>query len=335
MMVGFTGHNSRAEPSTTLGMVDDMIGDIQLTPWLVNAVDVRFPPALRALRNPPAHVWGLGSMLPPEARALAVVGSRGVSRAGCQIIEGIAAELAAASRSPGAPVTTERDEPHPSWVIVSGGALGIDAAAHRGALDAGGRTWAVLGCGIDVLYPDRHAALFERIRAHGGLLSEYGPGVPPRAGQFPARNRIVAAIGGAVLVGESRRGSGALITARLAARLGRPIFAVPGSFGTDALIEAGKARPVETAADLRAGLGGAELGKSRQVSRAATDLPEGMHPELRALVTRLGGKQLLADVIAAQMGWPLWRTLGILSEAELAGWVSRGPGGKFEVNLGD
>jgi DNA processing protein len=324
-MVGFTGHNSSAEASTTLGM----IGDFQLTPWLVNAVDGGYPPALRALRTPPSCLWGLGWMLPPDARVLAVVGSRGVSRAGCQVIEGIAAELAGQSPLCGG------EDPHAPWVIVSGGALGIDAAAHRGALAAGGRTWAVLGCGIDVLYPDRHAELFERIRAHGGLLSEYGPGVPPRAGQFPARNRIVAALGRAVLVGESRQGSGALITARLAAKLGRPIFAVPGSFGTDALIEAGKARPVETAADVLAGLAGGELGKSRQVSRAATDLPPGMNPELRALVTHLGGKRLLPDVIASQMGWPLWRTLGILSEAELAGWVSRGPGGKFEVNLGD
>jgi DNA processing protein len=335
-MVGFTGHNSSAETSTTLGM----IGDLQLTPWLVNAVDGGYPPALRALRNPPARLWGLGWMLPPEARVLAVVGSRGVSRAGCQIIEGIAAELAGASRiSGGASVAPggggDGGDAPAAWAIVSGGALGIDAAAHRGALAAGGRTWAVLGCGIDVLYPDRHAELFERIRAHGGLLSEYGPGVQPRAGQFPARNRIVAALGRAVLVGESRQGSGALITARLAAKLGRPIFAVPGSFGTDALIESGRARPVETAADVLAGLAGGELGKSRQVSRAATDLPPGMNPELRALVTRLGGKRLLPDVIASQMGWPLGRTLGILSEAELAGWVSRGPGGKFEVNLGD
>jgi DNA processing protein len=335
-MVGFTGHNSSAEASTTLGM----IGDFQLTPWLVNAVDGGYPPALRALRNPPARLWGLGLMLPPEARVLAVVGSRGVSRAGCQIIEGIAAELAGASRlSGGAPVAPggggDGGGAPGAWAIVSGGALGIDAAAHRGALAAGGRTWAVLGCGIDVLYPDRHAELFERIRAHGGLLSEYGPGVQPRAGQFPARNRIVAALGRAVLVGEARQGSGALITARLAAKLGRPIFAVPGSFGTDALIESGKARPVETAADVLAGLAGRELGKLRQVSRAATDLPPGMNPELRALVTRLWGKRLLPDVIASQMGWPLGRTLGILSEAELAGWVSRGPGGKFEVNLGD
>jgi DNA processing protein len=334
-MVGFTGHNSSAEASTTLGMIGDMIGDIERTPWLVNAGDAGYPSALRDLRNPPVHLWGVGSRLPPGARALAVVGSRGVSRAGCQIIEGIAAELAGAAHLPGDRLASEVDELRPGWVIVSGGALGIDAAAHRGALEVGGRTWAVLGCGIDVLYPDRHAALFDRIRAQGGLLSEYGPGVPPRAGQFPARNRLVAALGSAVLVGESRQGSGALITARLAAGLGRPIFAVPGSFGTDALIQAGRARPVETAADLRAGLAGGELGESRQVSRAATDLPAGMNPELRALVTCLGRKRLLADVIAAQMGWPLWRTLGILSEAELAGWVSRGPGGKFEVNLGD
>ena len=118
-------------------------------------------------------------------------------------------------------------------VIISGGAFGIDAAAHEGALAAAAApTFAVLGCGVDVTYPDRHGPLFARIVATGGLLSEYAPGTPPRAGQFPARNRIIAALGDAVIVVEAAYRSGALITAALARSLGRPVLAVPGSSGT-------------------------------------------------------------------------------------------------------
>ena len=113
--------------------------------------------------------------------------------------------------------------------MISGGALGIDAAAHRGALQGKGATFAVFGCGIDVVYPDRHRRLFDEVIAGGGgLLSEYSPGTPPRPWQFPARNRIVAALAQMVIVGESRTGSGALITARLAAT---PGTAVAGDSG--------------------------------------------------------------------------------------------------------
>src|SRR5262249_19174415 len=142
------------------------------------------------------------------------------------------------------------------WAVISGGALGVDAAAHRGALAAGGTTYAVLGCGVDVVYPDRHGQLFAQIAEAGGLLSEYPLGTPPRSGQFPVRKRIGGALARAGLVVEARPRSGALITARLGRETGRRVLAVPGSAGTDALIAAGAALEVEDPASLLARLAG-------------------------------------------------------------------------------
>jgi DNA processing protein len=132
---------------------------------------------------------------------LAIVGGRAATVQGCRL----AARLARAAVARG-------------YAIVSGGALGIDAAAHRGALDAGGTTYAVLGCGVDVVYPDRHAVLFDEIAANGALISEHPPGTPPKQGHFPVRNRLVAALADAVLVVEARRRSGAPCSRFRAAR---------------------------------------------------------------------------------------------------------------------
>jgi DNA processing protein len=238
-------------------------------------------------------------------QSLAVVGSRAASRAACARVNELAADLARAG-----------------FAIISGGALGIDAAAHRGALAARGATFAVLGCGIDVVYPDRHADLFRQIALRGGLLSEYGPGISPRPGQFPARNRLVAALAGAVIIAESRAGSGALITARLASALGRPLLAVPGSAGTDGLLAAGAAVSVESAADVLDAL----AGKSR---------PSPLIPaKFRDIIAALGDGPASADVIARLSGRPLGEVLGVLFEAELSGLVVRVPGGRFEVPRG-
>ena len=200
--------------------------------------------------------------------------------------------------------------------IVSGGALGIDAAAHRGALDAGASTFAVLGCGVDVVYPDRHTGLFAEIAASGGLLSEFRPGTPPRGNQFPSRNRIVAALAEAVLVVEAQARSGALVTAGLAIRMGRPLLAVPGSAGTDALIASGKARPVCDGAELLSALAGE--------ARKPTPTPAALLSLMRALA---GGAP--AVEVARRLGLSLPAALALLSEAELGGWIRKGPGGVF------
>lgn len=210
------------------------------------------------------------------------------------------------------------------FAIVSGGALGIDAAAHRGALAGHGATFAVLGCGIDVIYPDRHAGLFRDITANGGLLSEYAPGVKPRPGQFPARNRLVAALASAVIVGECRSRSGALITARIARRLGRRLCAVPGSAGTEALLATGAALPVLSAADVVAVLAGTP----------ARLVPLAGGAEAAELRRALGDEVVTAETVAARLGRTLGEVLGLLSEGELDGWILRRSGGRFEVHRG-
>src|SRR5262249_33144524 len=157
-------------------------------PQLANRVllnEEGFPAELASMAQPVSELWYVGRLRRRDHRGLAVVGARAASAAGCRLARTLAAS---AARS--------------GVTIVSGGALGIDAAAHRGALDAGAATFAVLGCGVDVVYPDRHAALFADVAAAGGLISEFPPGTPARAKQFPSRNRIIAGLAESVLVVE-------------------------------------------------------------------------------------------------------------------------------------
>lgn len=186
-----------------------------------------YPELLAAVPSPPA-LWVRGALVPEDALALAIVGARRGTPYGLATAERIAAELAARG------VT-----------IVSGLARGIDTAAHRGALDAGGRTLAVLGCGIDVVYPPENRALAGAIEARGALLSQFAPGTPALPGHFPVRNRTLAGLALGVLVVEAAERSGALITAGFAGDLGREVFAIPGritselSGGTHRLIQDG------------------------------------------------------------------------------------------------
>jgi DNA processing protein len=273
----------------------------------IGADEPGFPAALRGIPQPVRALWYRGR-LPAEAQpAVAMVGSRAATRAACDLAAAMAAGLAGRG-----------------YAVISGGALGVDAAAHRGALGAGGATFAVLGCGIDVVYPDRHGALFDEIAAPGGLgglLSEYPPGTQPRPGQFPVRNRIVAALAEAVLVVEARPLSGALITARHGREIGRRIFAVPGSAGTDGLIAAG-AVAVEDPGALLARLAG-EPAPARAVPA-----------ELAALIDALGAGPASPAELARRLGLAVGETLGCLAQAELAGWARRVPGGRFEVHRG-
>ena len=230
----------------------------------VGADESTFPATLRQSPRPPERLWFTGRLPLGDERMIAIVGARAASAAGCRLAETLAAAAARAG-----------------YGVVSGGALGIDAAAHRGALAAGGATFAVLGCGVDVVYPDRHASLFAEVARTGGVLSEYPPGTPPRAGQFPVRNRIVAALAEVTLVVEAKRASGALITARLARGLGRRVLAVPGSAGCDELVASGAASPVDDERGLLERLAG--------LVPATPPIPESLAPLVGALRAERGG----------------------------------------------
>ena len=187
-----------------------------------------YPERLKNIYHPPPTLYLKGSLIPADEWAVAVVGTRRATVYGKEAARHIAGELARAG------VT-----------VVSGLARGIDAVAHQAALDAGGRTVAVLGCGVDVAYPTQNRRLMQRILEQGAVLSEYTLGTPPEARNFPPRNRIISGLSLGVLVTEAGTRSGALITVDFAAEQGRDVFAVPGSVlnkgskGTNALIQDG------------------------------------------------------------------------------------------------
>ena len=268
--------------------------------WTVAANEPAFPVELAGVKPGVPVLWVRGAAPRSGVPAVAIVGARAASLSACRL----ATELGAASARAGR-------------TVVSGGALGIDGAAHTGTLDAGGLTFAVLGCGVDVVYPERHAALFDRIVAGGGgLLSQFPLGTQPHRGHFPSRNRIVAGLAAAVLVVEARQASGALITARLARKQGRALYAVPGSRGTDALLAAGQAQAVRDAADWSAVL----TGRARPVM----DPPA----PLAAVVAAVRGGAP-AGQVARQLALPLPAALALLAEAELGGWILKGAGGVY------
>jgi DNA processing protein len=205
--------------------------------------DPAYPRMLREIYDPPGILFMRGEILPPDAIAIAIVGARHATHYGLAQAERLAGSLARAGIT-----------------IVSGLARGIDAAAHRGALAAGGRTLAVLGGGLLNMYPPEHASLADEVATHGAVISEAPPRSPPLAGAFPQRNRIISGLSLGVLVVEASTQSGALISARHAMEQGREVFAVPGrvdsrmSRGCHRLIRDG-AKLVETADDVLEELG--------------------------------------------------------------------------------
>lgn len=256
-----------------------------------------FPPLLAEIPDPPDCIWTRGDVSLLTRTAVAVVGARAASRDGQAIASQIAGDLARAG-----------------VVVVSGLARGIDSAAHIGALDAGGATIAVLGTGIDRVYPAENRELHERIAAHGLLVSEFAPGSPPDVFHFPRRNRIISGLSKAVVVVEAAEKSGSLITARLAADQGRDVMAVPGpshtgqNKGGHALLRDG-AKLVESAVDILQ-----ELGLDASAAGGA-----------KVLQT----VEFTVDEIAAQLNIAPGEALARLLEWELTGEVQRIGSGRF------
>jgi DNA processing protein len=227
--------------------------------------------------------------------AVAIVGARAASGHAMVLARELARQVAAAGGS-----------------IISGGAVGIDAAAHRGAIDAGGHTAAVMACGLDIVYPERHRPLFGDILAAGGaLVSPYQPGTQPRRGQFVARNAVVAGLADAVVVVEADTGSGALHTASAARMLGRVVGAVPGSPGCERLLARGDAVVVDLV-DLQAALAG-------RPRRPQVTLPAGDSEEARVLAALDDHAALDEGAIAIRSGLEVRRVLRALTGLELEG----------------
>lgn len=269
--------------------------------------DADFPELLAAIHDPPRGLYlrGAGRAELLGRPAVAIVGARACSPYGAQVARLLGRELTAAG-----------------LVVVSGLARGIDGEAHRGALEAGGATVAVLGCGIDRTYPVAHAELARRIAASGLIVSEYEAGVEPAPWRFPARNRIIAGLAAATVVVEARERSGALITADLALEQGREVFAVPGeitsslSHGTNNLLRLG-ATPLTRAEDVLEELGvdPPPPGPSPEPSGAAGTV-------LAALADSPAG----ADELARTTGLDAAAVSTALAELELAGFVQAAAG---------
>ena len=272
-----------------------------------------YPVSLHDLADPPLCLFVRGGDLREIGHAISIVGARRCSAVGKEVAQALGRGLAAAG------VT-----------VVSGGAIGIDTASHEGALAAGGLTVAVLGCGIDTAYPPRNRKLLDRIAANGAVISEYPPGVPPEAFHFPARNRIVAALGEAVVVVEGRGGSGSLITADHALDLGRQVYAVPGAVNNPlaevplGLIRDG-AGMIRGAEDLLADTGRLDPG-------GPPPIPRGLSEQEEAVLALLAGPTL-PEHLARSLGLELADVLRILLGLELRG-VVRSVGGRFELRLG-
>lgn len=272
-----------------------------------------YPALLREIPDPPIVLYGKGRRALVERQCIAVVGSRNATPSGSETAARFAQVFSASGLT-----------------VVSGLALGIDAAAHRGALDDAGSTIAVVGTGLDRIYPARNASLARDIAETGLLLSEHPLGTPPLAENFPRRNRIISGLSLGVLVVEAAIASGSLITARCAADHGRDVFAIPGSIhsplsrGGHGLIKQG-AKLVEDASDVLRELGWIGMAVGRGVSSIddESELPQ-------ALRDAMGFDPFSVDELAARTGENAPHLLGQLSLWELRGVISQLPGGRFQ-----
>ena len=274
--------------------------DIKILTW----EDEVYPQRLKEIDQPPPVLYIRGEYLPDDLFAVAIVGTRRVTPYGRQITEELSSFLAANNMT-----------------VISGLARGVDAVAHQTTLKAGGRTIAVLGSGVDKIYPPEHRALADQIVERGAIVSDYAPGTPPEASNFPPRNRIISGLSLAIIVVEAGETSGALITAEFAAEQGREVFAVPGSIfapqskGTNKLIQNG-ALPLLSVNDLMQALDLTRVGERK----AARKIMPADTIEAK-LLTILLDEPLHVDEIRNQAELPIEKVSAALVLMELKGMV--------------
>jgi DNA processing protein len=279
-------------------------------------VDEAYPGPLRSIPDPPPAVFVNGAV--PDTVSVALVGSRKASATGIETARSLGSAL------------SER-----GVCVVSGLALGVDAAAHEGALEAGGPTVGVLGCGIDVVYPRRNRGLFQSVRRHGALISEYYLGEAPLAWRFPARNRIIAGLAGTVVIVEAPEHSGALITARHALDAGRDVWAVPGPpgvrecRGSNGLLADGAGVLWDIPEFVDAVAREYRVPVSGEASGDAEPLPAGLDDTEAAVLSGVGFVGRGVDVVAKRSGVEMPEVLTALALLELKGFVSRDGVGSY------
>ncbi len=278
--------------------------------WVVCHPDENYPAPLRKIADPPPLLYGVGQFSQGDDIAIAVVGTRNPSPQGEYIAQELAMNLS-----------------HQGLTIVSGMARGIDSQAHLGALEAQGRTIAVLGCGLDIVYPPENRDLMERIVAQGAVVSEYPLKTQPLAQNFPARNRIISGLSLGVVVVEAAQDSGSLITAGFAVEQGREVFAVPGNIGSDGskgphkLLKQG-AKLVEDYRDILAELAIPHL----EMAEVAAAQIDSFSPSEQKILGVMSREPLHVDQILRRVALAPAELNAVLIQLELKGVVKRFPG---------
>jgi DNA processing protein len=326
---------TRAELETVEGLDRDVIDRLlAFTEWrqidedlrhivqesirLVTFNDSSYPARLRMIADPPPALYIKGDLRADDEKAVAVVGSRSASDYGRCVARELCRGLAVCG-----------------FTVVSGMARGIDGEAHEAALDAGGRTIAVLGSGVDRPYPPEHERLYNRIGGQGAVISELPMRTPPMAFNFPARNRLISGLSLGVVVVEATEKSGSLITASLALEQGREVFAVPGEVGasrtrgTHRLIRQG-AKLVETVQDIMEEIA-PQLAFHPGKSAAANEriLPERATAEARTIFALVGQRSLHVDEVIERSGFTAAKVSETLLQLEIDGYLKQLPGNRY------
>jgi DNA processing protein len=324
---------SRAELERVEGLQSEVIdGLVNFTAWagveeelgrakaagaaILPISNMKFPARLRTIADPPPFLYVKGDLCAADDRAVAIVGSRSSSEYGRRVARDLARGLASLG-----------------FTVVSGMARGIDGMAHETALRSGGRTIAVLGCGVDRAYPPEHVRLYEKIAENGAVISELPIGARPEAHHFPARNRLISGLSLGVVVVEATEKSGSLITASLALEQGREVFAVPGEVGSSRsrgahrLLRQG-AKLVETVDDIIEEIA-PQLAKRAGGAPSRPDLPQSASENAHRIFALLQERSRHIDEVIEESGLPPSKVSEILLELELQGYLRQLPGKRY------